>query len=84
MTPFPLLLPELLGQTGAYLGYAAIGFFFGFVLEMAGFANSRKLAAQFYLVLSDFVGFSTVSCFTCHVSWGFSLGVACLGKTVAN
>ena len=48
MTTFPILLPELFGQTGAYLVYATIGFLFGFVLEMAGFANSRKLAAQFY------------------------------------
>ena len=48
MAPFPLLLSELLGKYGAYLIYLLIGFFFGYVLEIAGFGNSKKLAAQFY------------------------------------
>ncbi|MGW8318246.1 MAG: YeeE/YedE thiosulfate transporter family protein [Candidatus Promineifilaceae bacterium] len=46
MAPFPL--SEILGNWGAYLVYLLIGFAFGFVLEMAGFGNSTKLAAQFY------------------------------------
>jgi rhodanese-related sulfurtransferase len=32
-----------------YVVFGLIGFAFGFVLEMSGFGNSRKLAAQFYL-----------------------------------
>jgi rhodanese-related sulfurtransferase len=32
-----------------YLIFGLIGFAFGFTLEMSGFGNSRKLAAQFYL-----------------------------------
>ena len=48
MAPFPLLLTELLGKYGAYLIYLLIGFSFGYVLEIAGFGNSKKLAAQFY------------------------------------
>lgn len=48
MTPFPLNVYELLGQYGAYLIFLAIGFSFGYVLEIAGFGNSSKLAAQFY------------------------------------
>jgi len=48
MAPFPLPLEALLGKAGAYLIYLVIGFFFGFVLEISGFANSPKLAAQFY------------------------------------
>lgn len=48
MSPFPLPLTELLGQYGAYAVYLLIGFSFGYVLEIAGFGNSRKLAAQFY------------------------------------
>lgn len=48
MTLFPLPLTQLLGHWGAYLVFLLIGFSFGFVLEMAGFGNSRKLAAQFY------------------------------------
>lgn len=48
MTTFPLPLTELLGQWGAYAVYLLIGVAFGAVLEVAGFANSRKLAAQFY------------------------------------
>ncbi len=48
MAPFPLPLNELLVPWGVYAVYLAIGFGFGFVLELAGFGNSRKLAAQFY------------------------------------
>ena len=48
MTPFPLALPELIGKLGEFLVYLAIGFGFGFALEISGFASSRKLAAQFY------------------------------------
>ena len=45
---FPLQLETLLGKPGMYLVFAVIGFGFGFVLESAGFGNSKKLAAQFY------------------------------------
>lgn len=38
-----------LGHAGAIAVYLAIGFGFGFALEKAGFGNSCKLAAQFYL-----------------------------------
>jgi rhodanese-related sulfurtransferase len=48
MAPFPLNLVELLGSPQYYLVYLAIGFAFGAVLELAGFAVSSKLAAQFY------------------------------------
>ncbi len=47
MGPFPI--ETSLGKPIAYGIYLLIGFGFGFVLEMAGFGNSRKLAAQFYL-----------------------------------
>ncbi len=48
MAPFPLNLPQLLGSPQYFLVYLLIGFAFGAVLEMAGFAVSTKLAAQFY------------------------------------
>jgi hypothetical protein len=48
MAPFPLPLSQFLGHWGAYVVFLLIGFSFGFVLEMAGFGNSKKLAAQFY------------------------------------
>lgn len=48
MTPFPLNLTELLGHWNAYIVFLVIGFAFGAVLEMSGFGNSKKLAAQFY------------------------------------
>ncbi len=48
MIEFPLPLTELLGQWGSYIVYLVIGLFFGFILENAGFGNSKKLAAQFY------------------------------------
>lgn len=48
MTLFPLPLSELFGHWGAYVVFLLIGFGFGYVLEIGGFGNSKKLAAQFY------------------------------------
>lgn len=48
MATFPLPLTELLGHYGSYIVYILVGFSFGYVLESAGFGNSKKLAAQFY------------------------------------
>jgi rhodanese-related sulfurtransferase len=48
MTLFPLPLSQYLGHWGAYVVFLVVGFAFGYVLEIAGFGNSRKLAAQFY------------------------------------
>lgn len=46
--PFPLPLETLLGKPLMYVVFGIIGFAFGSVLEMSGFAISTKLAAQFY------------------------------------
>lgn len=50
MYPFPL--PALQATSAAnpitYVVFLVIGFFFGYILESAGFGNSKKLAAQFY------------------------------------
>ncbi|MBK8048689.1 MAG: YeeE/YedE family protein [Anaerolineales bacterium] len=46
--PFPLPLEALVGKPLMYLIFGLIGFGFGFVLEISGFGNSKKLAAQFY------------------------------------
>src|SRR5512144_952575 len=47
---FPL--PEFIATSAAhpwtYVLFGLIGFAFGFTLEMSGFGDSRKLAAQFY------------------------------------
>jgi hypothetical protein len=48
MAPFPLSLSVILGQWGQYVVFLLIGVAFGYVLEISGFGNSRKLAAQFY------------------------------------
>jgi len=48
MATFPLDLIPLYGKFWAYLVYAVIGFGFGYALEVSGFGNSKKLAAQFY------------------------------------
>ncbi|MCA9987131.1 MAG: YeeE/YedE family protein [Anaerolineales bacterium] len=48
MAPFPLALGDLLGHWPSYIVYLAIGFAFGYVLEIGGFGDSRILAAQFY------------------------------------
>ena len=47
MAPYDLV--ATVGSVGMVLSYVAIGFGFGFALERAGFGNSTKLAAQFYL-----------------------------------
>jgi hypothetical protein len=38
----------MVGEVGAWIVYLLIGFAFGFILESAGFGDSRRLAAQFY------------------------------------
>ncbi|MCC6145938.1 MAG: YeeE/YedE family protein [Anaerolineaceae bacterium] len=43
----PFLLP-FSQNPWTYAVFAVIGFFFGYVLEISGFGNSKKLAAQFY------------------------------------
>jgi rhodanese-related sulfurtransferase len=48
MAPFPLALEPEYGKALAYFVYLLIGIGFGYVLEISGFANSPKLAAQFY------------------------------------
>lgn len=48
MAPFPLPLGELLGHWPSYVVYLVIGLAFGYVLEISGFGQSTKLAAQFY------------------------------------
>jgi rhodanese-related sulfurtransferase len=47
---FPLqsFLQPMSEHPWTYLVFGLIGFAFGFVLELSGFGNSKKLAAQFY------------------------------------
>ena len=46
----PCLLSSIasFGKPLEFLVYLLIGFGFGYVLEISGFGNSKKLAAQFY------------------------------------
>jgi hypothetical protein len=46
--PLDVLLAPSITQPWTYLVFGLIGFAFGFTLEMSGFGDSRKLAAQFY------------------------------------
>ena len=46
--PLPILQSVSADFPWSYLVFALIGFGFGFTLEMSGFGNSKKLAAQFY------------------------------------
>lgn len=46
--PLPSFINTSAANPWTYLVFALIGFAFGFTLEMSGFGNSRKLAAQFY------------------------------------
>lgn len=45
---FPLSLETLIGKPWMFVVFGLIGFGFGFILEISGFGNSKKLAAQFY------------------------------------
>jgi rhodanese-related sulfurtransferase len=47
MPPFPLSIASF-GKPLEFLVYLLIGFGFGYILEISGFGNSKKLAAQFY------------------------------------
>lgn len=47
--PGPFPIEAVYGKVGYYFVGLLIGFAFGYVLEMGGFGNSTKLAAQFYL-----------------------------------
>lgn len=44
----PWELGTELGEVASWIVYLMIGFAFGFILESAGFGDSRRLAAQFY------------------------------------
>ena len=46
--PLPSFLAVSAANPWTYVLFAAIGFAFGYTLEMSGFGDSRKLAAQFY------------------------------------
>lgn len=46
--PLEVFLKPLAENPWTYLVFGVIGFAFGFVLEMSGFGNSKKLSAQFY------------------------------------
>jgi rhodanese-related sulfurtransferase len=46
--PLPSFLAVSASNPWTYVVFAVIGFAFGFTLEMSGFGDSRKLAAQFY------------------------------------
>jgi len=46
--PIPSLILVSAANPWSYLVFALVGFAFGFTLEMSGFGDSRKLAAQFY------------------------------------
>jgi len=47
--PLPQFVSQALSDNWwTYLAFGLIGFGFGYVLEISGFGNSKKLAAQFY------------------------------------
>jgi rhodanese-related sulfurtransferase len=46
--PLPSLVAVSAANPWTYVLFGIIGFAFGFTLEMSGFGDSRKLAAQFY------------------------------------
>jgi rhodanese-related sulfurtransferase len=46
--PLPSLIAVSAANPWSYLLFGVIGFAFGYTLEMSGFGDSRKLAAQFY------------------------------------
>jgi len=63
-------------ETGLFL-FAVVGFFFGFVLERAGFGNARNIVAQFYVtdtrVLKVMFGAVTTACLGLATLAGFGI-----------
>lgn len=72
----PFDLAGILGVTGSYLVYLAIGFGFGFVLESTGFADARNVASQFYFrefrVIKTM--FTAIVVAMVLIFWGSALG----------
>jgi hypothetical protein len=82
MSMAPPDLVEALGPWGARGLQVLVGVAFGFVLERAGFADCRRLAAQFYLheqrVLK--VMFTAIVVAMLLLLWGGSLGLVELAR----
>jgi len=83
---FPLDLAGSLGHVWENVFYVFTGFWFGFALERAGFGNSRKLAAQFYLkdmrVLK--VMFTAILTAMLLIFWSSALGLLDYGALYLN
>ncbi len=82
----PMDLQASLGSTGAILVQLLIGFAFGFALESSGFADSRKLARQFYFqemtVLKVMFGAILVAMLV--VAWGAATGLVDFSRVFVN
>lgn len=82
----PLQPAQAFGDTGSLVLSLGIGFCFGFVLERAGFGNSRKLAAQFYFHdMTVFkVMFTAILVAMIGIQWGSALGLVDYGQIWVN
>ncbi len=73
----PIDVTMLLGKAGGYVVFLLIGVGFGISLELAGFGDSRRLAAQFYLkdmtVLKTMFTGILVACLLIFLSSGLGL-----------
>ncbi len=84
MAPFPI--EEIFSHAGANFIYLLIGIAFGAVLEIAGFGNSPKLAAQFYFkdqtVLK--VMFTSILVAMTLIAWATGLGLLDIHRVWVN
>lgn len=82
----PLDVNALAGTVSYALVFGGVGFLFGAVLEMAGFGDTRKLAAQFYLsemtVLK--VMFTAIAVAAVLIAGASSLGLLDMGRVFVN
>ena len=82
----PLDLSEMVGTVPYYAIFLLIGLGFGATLELAGFGDSRKLAAQFYLkdmtVLK--VMFTAIVVAAVLIGGATSLGLLDMGRVWVN
>ena len=73
----PIDVSLLLGKAGGYVVFFLIGAGFGISLELAGFGDSRRLAAQFYLkdmtVLKTMFTGIVVACLLIFLSSGIGM-----------
>ncbi len=76
MAPYDII--AAVGGVGEFFVYIALGFAFGYILESAGFGDSRVLAGQFYFTDLTVLKTMFTSIIVAAILVGFSVGAGLL------